>query len=148
MIKTNAFVAALVCAGLSAAPALADPSTNLDESIEGLAVALAAEDAARSAAHYAEDALVMPPDSPAIEGAEAIEGFWQAVFDAGVTGIELNPTAVHASGRLASETGTFSLVSPSDSGPVTVTGKYIVVWERGGDGHWRAIRDIWNATPQ
>ena len=89
----------------------------------------------------------MPPDSAPVEGAQAIEGFWQAVFEAGVTGIDLNPTAVHASGRLASETGTFTLVSPSDNGPVTVGGKYIVVWERGGDGLWRAIRDIWNLTP-
>ena len=51
------------------------------------------------------------------------------------------------SGRLAAEVGSFSLVSPSNDGAVTLAGKYVVVWQRGANGLWRVTRDIWNLTP-
>ena len=54
-------------------PASADPSRNLDESVAGLAAAIGAGDAAATAAHYAEDAILLPPGSPRIDGAEALK---------------------------------------------------------------------------
>jgi len=34
-----------------------------------------------------------------------------------------------------------------DGARVPVSGKYIVVWQRGEDGAWRLYRDIWNMNP-
>jgi ketosteroid isomerase-like protein len=35
----------------------------------------------------------------------------------------------------------------SDGAPMSVGGKYIVVWQRGDDGVWRHHPNIWNMNP-
>jgi ketosteroid isomerase-like protein len=49
--------------------------------------------------------------------------------------------AVHVSGDLAYEAGTYSVTDAS--GAAVETGKYIGVFQK-RDGRWRYIRDTWN----
>jgi ketosteroid isomerase-like protein len=54
----------------------------------------------------------------------------------------------HLSGNLAYEEGTYSIKIPGSDGKTSEEiGKYIVVWKKGADGHWRLHRDIWNTNP-
>ena len=51
-------------------------------------------------------------------------------------------------GGLAYEVGMVTLSAQSSNGErVPVSGKYVVVWQRGDDGAWRLHRDIWNMNP-
>jgi uncharacterized protein (TIGR02246 family) len=101
-----------------------------------------ARDAARLVnAFYAPDAKVMPPNSPPVEGTEAILSFWKAVLGSGVTGIDLNTTHIAASGDLAYAVGSYTMTREA---PAEQRGEYLVVYRRQPDGSWRAIVDMFS----
>jgi uncharacterized protein (TIGR02246 family) len=97
---------------------------------------------------YTEDAVLLPPGAARVDGKAAIGTFWQGAIDSGLTDADLETLEVVEAGDLAVEVGTVGLSAPtSDGGSAAVTGKYIVVWQRGDDGTWRLHRDIWNMNP-
>ncbi len=102
-------------------------------------------DAAGVAAHYTDDAALLPPDSARIDGREGIQGAWQALIDADVRDVVLTTEEVDVFGDVANEVGTIRATAPGENGGrVQWVGKYVSVWKRGGDGTWRLHRDIWN----
>jgi len=104
------------------------------------------KDAAAVASHYTQDAAAFPPDQARANGRENIQKMWQGAMDAGVTDLALTSTEVEQSGKLALETGSFSLKVPGKDGkPMDVNGKYVVAWKKARDGSWLLFRDIWNA---
>ena len=69
-----------------------------------------------AAANYADDALLMMPNAPAMQGKSAIE------------------------------TGTFEwTLTPKSGAAMTDKGKYLTVWKKQADGTWKIIRDINNS---
>ncbi len=123
--------------------------TTVRESIETilktLSESLNGGDAAAVAAHYTDDAALLPPNAARIDGREGIQGAWQALIDADVRDVVLTTQEVDVFGDVANEVGIISATAPSeDGGRVQWVGKYVSVWKRGGDGTWRLHRDIWN----
>jgi uncharacterized protein (TIGR02246 family) len=100
-------------------------------------------DAAGLAALYTEDGQLLPANSDSVAGREAIQGFWQAVFDSGVKGAILETFEVTNLRGSASEVGQYTL-SDIDGNAVD-RGKYIVLWEK-EDGEWKLHRDIWTTS--
>jgi uncharacterized protein (TIGR02246 family) len=102
-------------------------------------------DAKGVAAQYAEDALLLPPGSPAVRGREAILKFFtKDVADSragGVTFVINYPTEVGVSGSMGWESGTYKATV---KGAVVESGKFLSV-SRKKDGKWLYIRDTWNA---
>ncbi len=118
---------------------------SIEATIKTFLESLSGGDAAGVAAHYTDDAALLPPEAARIDGREGIQGFWQALMDAGVRDVALSTQEVDDFGDVANEVGVISATAPSeDGGRVQLTGKYVVVWKRGGDGTWRLHRDIWN----
>ena len=99
------------------------------------------------AAAYAADAVVMPPNGPAVRGAKAIADWWNGGWKAGLRNLALTTTEVYVEGNLATETGTYAIDMPLTEGgaPVHDTGKYIVVWKRSPTAGWQLFRDIFNS---
>lgn len=125
-----------------------DPAGGIAASTAQFEAAYNAGDAAGVAALYTEDGAVLPPDAPRIDGREGIQAMWQGFIDAGVTALDLATVELSAAGDAASEVGTYALQVPDGKGgKTTLTGKYIVLWQRGADGVWRLRRDIWNGDP-
>lgn len=135
--------AALAAAGTAA---LADTS-DLETAQASWEQAFAGGDgAAAAAAVFTEDARLLPPGEPMVEGRNAIGEYWQAAFDAGVKDLELGPIAVEMHGDTMIETGTWSVKVPNaDGGEDTASGKALVVWKKGEDGVWRMSQDMWNS---
>jgi uncharacterized protein (TIGR02246 family) len=104
-------------------------------------------DAATVAALYTDDATLMPPNSEMIEGRQGIQDFWQGAIQSGLKDASLTTVSVHASGETAYEIGKFSLTAHAEGkDPQVVSGKYVVVWQKGGDGMWKLHVDIWNSS--
>ena len=97
-------------------------------------------------AQYAEDAVLQPPDAPAVSGRAAIQEFLAAESakssSAGVKFSIPGDGPVGVSGNLAYEAGSFSVSDAS--GATVTTGKYIGVFNKDKDGKWLLIRDTWN----
>ena len=94
---------------------------------------------------FAEDAMLLPPDSPPVEGREAIAAFWQGAFDAGITGLKLDTISIDVVGDTGIVTGYWTVTVPAEGGGTAeASGKELLIYEKGKDGVWRATRDIWN----
>lgn len=120
---------------VDAAPGIAEQNKKFGE-------AVTAKDAAAIAALYAEDATLLPPNTPAVKGRTAIQGYWQAFLDAGVTNATLTSSEVTNTATDATEVGTWVILAPD--GSVADKGKYIVWWKKTGDT-WSFYRDIFNS---
>ena len=98
-------------------------------------------DAARTAAHYAVDAEILPPRHPAIEGRPAITAFFQANIDKYISfGTDTQWSVVR--GDLAIEQGTYN-VRNVRVGENVEAGKYLRIWKR-TDGAWKLYRDMFS----
>ena len=104
-------------------------------------------DADAMAAVYTNDAIVLPPDGPVVEGKENIKALWGSVLSGmGLKTVKLDSVNLEIAGDTACEVGlaTLGLEPPGDE-PTTVQVKFVVYWKR-DNGDWRWHRDIWNAT--
>jgi uncharacterized protein (TIGR02246 family) len=118
---------------------------SIEATIKALTESLNGGDAAGVAAHYTDDAALLPPNAARIDGREGIQGAWQALIDSDVRDVALTTQEVDVFGDVANEVGIISATAPSDDGGrVQLAGKYVAVWRHGGDGTWRMHRDIWN----
>jgi uncharacterized protein (TIGR02246 family) len=133
---------------LAASASANSPRENIEEALATFAAAFNGGDGAGVAALYTDDAALLPPGGERVDGRAAIETFWQGAIDGGLTNLTLRVVEVEAKGDIAYEVGALSLQAPGEDGqPVTVEGKYVVVWQKGADGAWRLHRDIWNMSP-
>jgi ketosteroid isomerase-like protein len=94
---------------------------------------------------YVADAVVMPPNMPAVQGWDAIKAY--IVAENTSLHFEVKMLEIEGRGDLAFVRGTYSMtfVAPNGSGPTQDTGKYIEIWRKQPDGSWKVIRDIFNS---
>ncbi len=110
-----------------------------------LAQAMNSGDSERVSQFYTEDALLMPPGSPQLQGRAAIRELWQGMIDAGVKDLKFTCHEAIELGDTAIEVSSMSGTAPGEGGSQeTFVGKYIVVWKKGSDDDWYVHRDIWN----
>ena len=90
---------------------------------------------------YAEDAQLLPPGSPLIQGKAAIREFWTAFMQIAGNDVTLETHTAGAAGDLAYGVGRYT----GTFGGTHSTGKYVVVFRRQADGGLKAIADVFNA---
>ena len=92
---------------------------------------------------YTDDARILPPGQPIIQGRAAIQGFWASAAEAlGVTGIDLATEVLETHSDTAEEIGAYTIHGADG---VLDQGKYVVVWKH-TDAGWRWHWDIWNSN--
>jgi uncharacterized protein (TIGR02246 family) len=110
--------------------------------------AWAAKDLERIMSHYADDASVELAGVPIMSGKDAIRaGVQHAIADRNFA-LSFAPSQIEISkgGDLAYVRGayTVTVTDVATKRPVTVKGKYVIVYRKQVDGHWKAIHDINN----
>lgn len=95
---------------------------------------------------YDEQAVLLPPGSPAMKGRAAIKAFFAKDTaesqKAGVTFVLDPKPAGGVSGDMGWQSGAY--VVKDKSGKIVETGKYLSVSAKKG-GKWLYVRDMWNA---
>jgi ketosteroid isomerase-like protein len=128
---------------LAALPAFGQAKTvpRLNELATAFAARFNQKDAAGITAFYTDDAVLMPPDLPAVKGRANIEEYYRKGFAQSSGTLQLKPTESSVSGSLGFETGVSSMTIGNP--PKTSTGKYVVVYRRVGND-WKIAYDIFN----
>ena len=108
-----------------------------------------AKDVDRVLSHYADNASVMVPDMPILNGKDAIRaGLKDILVTKNQTISFTTVTAqVAKSGDVAYTQGTYSMTmtNPKTKRQVAERGKYVTVYKKQSDGTWKAVEDIDNA---
>jgi ketosteroid isomerase-like protein len=95
---------------------------------------------------YAPDAIMMSPNMAALNGRDAVRGYWSQAASAGAIDLALTSSDVMQScSDMAVESGRYDFnLTPKGGQAMHDTGKYIVVWKK-MNGRWWAVRDIYNS---
>lgn len=102
--------------------------------------------------YIAEDAILVPPNMPAITGARAIRKALKAMVQTEVESLGdrshgPDTTVVAASGDVAYDMGRYVIVNKGPEGPVKQRGYYITVYKK-VDGQWKFAGQAWNNVTQ
>jgi uncharacterized protein (TIGR02246 family) len=95
---------------------------------------------------YADDAVVMPPGSPALTSREALRAFFTSeTAGAKSAGIQIvdGESRAGVSGDLGWHQGSYTVKAAN--GDTVDAGSYMELWRKSG-GKWLISRDIWNSS--
>ena len=102
-------------------------------------------------ASWAEDAVMMPPDSPPLRGKDKIREYVAYFMDLPGSHIEWEPLEAHVAraGDMAYLIER-NLVSFADEAGNTMTqpNKTVTVWRKNAAGEWENVIDMWNTVPK
>jgi ketosteroid isomerase-like protein len=115
------------------------------------AAATATGDLERALAYWTDDAIVLPPDQPAVVGKAAIRAYVQQA--ASIPGFSITWVPELA---VVSETGDMGYIvernrvtfNDATGALQTEFGKAVTVWRKQTDGTWRCVVDTWNGNPR
>jgi len=94
---------------------------------------------------YTNDAMEMPPNSPAVKGHDAIEAYYRQQMAAGkLTSFTIDHLDVQAVGDHGYDVGTYKQSVTMNGKTMDDTGKYIVVARREG-ASWKVAYVVYNS---
>lgn len=120
-----------------------DVKAEISEANNLLMAAYETGDAAELKTHYTSDARLLPQNGEAMNGPDAIAGFFGALKNMGIQKLKFETMSASAYGDFAVEEGVYTLYAPGDF--VADHGKYLVTWKK-ENGTWKVHRDIWNTN--
>jgi uncharacterized protein (TIGR02246 family) len=97
---------------------------------------------------YTEDAQVLYPNQPPVNGRDAIHAYFTSFFEAFTQAeFELTSSEIVVTGAWAFDRGAYRWkgVPRDGSAPIEDNGKYLVVLQQQPDGRWRVARDMDNS---
>jgi len=100
--------------------------------------------------HWHEEALILPPDSPIIEGKAAIRKYVESTSSIPGFRITWEPERAFISdaGDMAYMIERNEITFANESGEqVSARGKVVTVWKKNDSGEWQNVVDMWNSLP-
>jgi len=136
----------VLASGIGAAAATSDEQTIRDLDKEWSRAA-ETKDAEKFASFYSETGSVMPFNAPIATGRAKVQEVWAQLMAKPGFFLRFAPTLVEVAGSkdVAYDIGTFELKLNDAQGlPMTIPGKYVVIWKKQKGGVWQAEADIFN----
>jgi ketosteroid isomerase-like protein len=97
--------------------------------------------------YIAEDAILIPPNRPLIEGKEVFEALIKNMkkteWDLGKPGRGVKTLEISASGDLAYDIGKYDIVNKTPEGPLRSKGHFVTLYKK-IEGQWKFMGQIWN----
>jgi ketosteroid isomerase-like protein len=134
------FAGAIRAAHREAEPALRDADDQWSK-------AAGAHDLDKTVAFYSNDAMVLPPNAPAVTSKDAIRGIWQQILR-DMTNMSWKATRVEVakSGDIGYIAGTYEMTIKDETGKlINDKGKYLEVWKKQADGSWKCQADMFSS---
>lgn len=149
MVSITVFlVATTLCARMAASPnARSKETAAVAKVLAGLTAADNTGDLDAVVSHYADDAILLPPNSTQVAGQPAIRAWYEEGLHRFRFEVSFDADEIQVSGDLAFVRGLINgrLVPKGEEAPRTLHEKYIMVLRRQKDG-WKISRIIWNAS--
>ncbi len=121
------------------------PDGGIGDAQDAFVGAIACGDATSASASYTPDARLLAPSAELFRGRSAIERFWKAGVDTGISEVRLETLELVQHSGLAYEIGTYALdVRPADGLPLVDRGKYLRIHEQQPDGTWLWAAEMFN----
>ena len=93
---------------------------------------------------YAPDAVVLPPNSPAVQGIVAIRQLWESLLAAGYRNAAFELDEIKYWGDVALAIGRYKVqISNAADAIEEDRGKYVGHWRRTPDGQFRVTVSMW-----
>ncbi len=140
-------VVALVAGGCAPQVDIEAEKAALRERPSQFAKALNEKDVDRMLSFYTDDAELLPPNAPRINGREAVRAYLAELAESPARDwkSETANLEVARNGKLAYSVGTYEVTLVGAEGKeVTHRGKWVVIRKK-IDGTWKAAIDIWNS---
>jgi uncharacterized protein (TIGR02246 family) len=155
LVRLSAAVSLLLLAFTVACTQAPPPDTH-DADVQALkdtevawAKVMAAKDFEKSVSNYADDASLLMPNAPVVNGKDAIRGALKAVFDDPNFALAFQASRVEVakSGDLGYAQGSYTMTmsGPKGKKPVTDKGKYLTAYKKQADGTWKVVADMINS---
>jgi uncharacterized protein (TIGR02246 family) len=130
---------------VSLAPLSAADTAAIETIQQRFAAAFLRRDFEALAALYTEDAVLMPPNAPAVQGRAAVKA-WMAAFPT-ITGLTISIDRIEGRADLAYVRGAYTMTLRPEGAeaPVTVRGKYMEIRRRQSSGEWLLEADMFNS---
>jgi uncharacterized protein (TIGR02246 family) len=107
---------------------------------------IAAKDFEKFVSYYADDASLLMPNAPTINGKDAIRAFFKPLSDDPNFAMTFQGSRIEVakSADLGYTQGayTMTVTDPKTKKPVTDKGKYLTVYKKQADGTWKAVADM------
>lgn len=136
--------------GCGAAPT-SDPAADR----QAIAAATAEFEAAENAGNveqmlalFADDLVILSPNTPALSGPERIAAAMRAFHEAFTVRVQYSSEEIDVFGEWGFDRGSeqFTLTPKSGGAPISVSGKYLWLYRRQPDGSWKQSRVMWNSN--
>ena len=144
MVMALAILTLVACQSSGPASLTEADKAAIEASLEDFVKAALANDWAAVAATYTEDAILMPPNSPIIEGRADIQAYFEGFPP--VSEMTAKNVEVIGQGDTAYVRGTYTMTIPAEGAePIMDTGKYFEVRQKQADGSWLLHRDMFSS---
>jgi uncharacterized protein (TIGR02246 family) len=120
----------------------------INNNIEQYTSSMNAGDLDRWISLWADDAIQMAPDAPAVIGKEQIRAKYESIFPLFIFKMSIANEEVKISGDLACSHGNYivSMTPKAGGETIKIDGKYLSIEERQADGSWKIIRSCFNGN--
>ena len=103
----------------------------------------AAKDLDKTVAFYADDAVILPPNQPAVTNKDGIRNLWKGFLDSFIDiSWKITRVEVAKSGDMAVLTGTYQMTMKDGSKD---KGKYFELWKKKADGKGKVGMDMFSS---
>jgi len=117
---------------------------NIAAQMQAFAITYNSADWAAMRSFYATDIILIPPNGSPVEGRNGAVELWMSYKKTGIKELVIVSSIVQVEGKLAYQTGSYSMKVADQNQEIPVKGALLTVWQQQTNGGWLIKRFAWN----